>query len=113
MVQAREYEPRAFEKYLRQHVRPMYKDRKEFSAAQAEYLVILYKVRNPRVSEKQLVRYRAAVAKSIQEDDDTFAKARKEAEETVRALDAEVDSARRQRMMEYLIRLKSNRTNGG
>lgn len=109
MVQAREYDPRAFKKYLRDHVKMMYKDRKEFMAAQAEYLVLLYKARNPRVGVRPLARYRAAVVKSLQEEDDKFAEARTEAEAEVGRLDAAVDDDRRRRLHEYLCRLRAGR----
>lgn len=107
MVQAREYEPRAFEKFLREHVKVMYKDRKEFMAAQGEYLVILYKTRHPRAGGGQLARYREAVAKSLQKDDEVFAAAREKADAEVKRLDAEVDAARRQRLAAHLRALKA------
>jgi hypothetical protein len=107
MVQAREYEPQALEKFLREHVKAMYKDRKEFMAAQGEYLVILYKIRRPRAGARQLARYREAVTKSLQEDDDKFTAAREQAEVEVKRLDEEVDADRRQRIVAYLRRLKA------
>jgi len=110
MVQAREYEPQAFEKFLREHVKAMYKDRKEFMAAQGEYLVILYKIRRPRAGARQLARYREAVTKSLQEDDNKFTAAREQAEVEVKRLDEEVDADRRQRMVAYLRRLKASRS---
>lgn len=106
MVQAREYDARAFEKFLRDHVKVMYRDRKEFMAAQGEYLLLLYKTRHPRAGERQLARYREAVTKSLQEDDDTFTAAREEAEEAVKRLDEAVDLDRRQRIAAYLKHLK-------
>lgn len=109
MVQAREYEPAAFEKYLRGHVKAMYKDRKEFMAAQGEYLVILYQTQHPRAGNRQLERYREAIAKSLQEDDEKFTAAREEAEEAVKRLDEKVDADRRQRMVAYLTRIKAER----
>ena len=113
MVQAREYAPEPFEKYLREHVKGMYKDRKEFMAAQGEYLVLLYKHRHPRAGRRQLNRYRVAITKSLQEDDDKFTAAREEAEEAVKRLDEDVDADRRQRMVAYLQRLKATRAAGG
>jgi hypothetical protein len=109
MVQAREYAPEPFEKYLRTHVKGMYKDRTEFMAAQGEYLVLLYKHRHPRAGPGQMRRYRTAITKSLQEDDDKFTAARGEAEEAVQLLDKSVDVDRRQRMVAYLLRLKAMR----
>ncbi|GFR88937.1 hypothetical protein ElyMa_002530200 [Elysia marginata] len=107
MVQAREYEPAAFEKYLRNHVAAMYRSRKEFMAAQGEYLVILYKIRHPRVGGRQLERYRKAIAKSLQTDDERFSAALEEAHKDVKRLDEKVDADRRQRIFAYLSRRKA------
>ena len=112
MVQAREYEPRAFESYLREHVKPMYADRKEFLAAQGAYLVQLYRARHPRAGSRQLGRYREAVEKSLAQDDEAFAAAHAEAEEEVRRMDAENDAERRQRLWAHLRRLKAERVEG-
>jgi hypothetical protein len=109
MVQAREYEPKAFEQYLRKDVQMMYKDRKAFLAAQGEYLVRLYKARNPRAGSRQLGRYREAVGKSLAQDDKAFTEAHAEAEEEVRRMDGEHDAERRQRLLAYLRRLKAER----
>jgi hypothetical protein len=102
MVQTREYAPAAFEEFLKNHVQMMYKDRKEFMKTQAEYLVILYKTRHPRASARQLTQYRDALQKSLQEDDEDFAKAREEAEEEVKRMDKDADDDRRQRIVAYL-----------
>ena len=112
MVQTREYEPRAFEKFLREEVKTMYKDRKEFMKAQGEYLVILYKVRNPRAGVRQITRYRKAIGESLTKDDEVFTEARDEAEKEVHRLDEDVDKERRQRLLAYLTRLKAEREAG-
>lgn len=108
MVQTREYLPAAFEEFIRGHIKVMYKDRKEFMATQGEYLVILYKARHPRAGARELTRYRDAIQKSLEEDDDDFAKAREEAEEEVKRIDVEVDEDRRRRVVAYLKNLKAN-----
>ncbi len=104
MVQAREYDPGAFEKFLRGHVKMMYKDRKEFLEAQGEYLVLLFKARHPRVPPKSVEQYRGAVRKSLAKDDEAFAKAREEAEAEVERLDKAADAERRERIYQYLRR---------
>ena len=109
MIQIREYEPRAFEIFLRKHVKVMYEDRKKFLAAQGEYLVLLYKIRNPRVGARQITRYREEIQQYLEEDDKTFTKAREEAEIEVKRMDKENDIDRRRRIMQYLCRLKAER----
>lgn len=102
MIQAREYDSNAFRKFLQKHVKPMYKDRKEFMAAQGEYLIILYRVRHPRAGVRQIKRYREAITKSLQEDDDKFMAAKDEADEEVKRMDEENDKERRQRILQFL-----------
>ena len=103
MVEAREYNSAAFEKYLKNHVKAMYKDRGEFMEAQAEYLILLYKARRPRAGAKELQGYREMITKSLKKDDDTFTAAWEEAKEEVKRLDAE----RRRRVMAFVARLGS------
>ena len=113
MVQAREYEPKAFEKFLRAHAKMMYRDRGEFMAAQSEYLVLLYKTRNPRAGARQISRYRDRINKSLKQDDDDFMEAQKAATEEVRILDEKNDAERRQRLLAYLRRSKINEIGSG
>lgn len=110
MIQAQEYDAGAFKKYLRFHVKPMYKDRKEFMQCQGEYLTLLYKARNPRAGAKQITRYRAAIQKSLEEDDTIFTKAREDAEREVKEMDAAADADRRQRMVAYLKKQQAGTT---
>ena len=109
MVQAREFRPRVFETFLRNHVKVMYNDRREFLAAQAEYLVLLFRARNPRSEPRCIARYRETVRSALEKDDEMFTEACEEAKAAVKSLDAENDAARRQRLGRYLSRLKAER----
>jgi hypothetical protein len=109
MVEMRQYDEKAFERYLRAHVKTLYQDRHEFLAAQGEYLCLLYRARHPRAGGAQLGRYRDAVAKALKEDDESFTQAREEADAEVKRLDAETDEERRQRLHAFLVRLKEAR----
>jgi hypothetical protein len=106
MVQAREYDPRAFEAFLRQHVKAFYKDRSEFLDAQGEYLTLLFKNRNPQATSRQIRRYRADVQKSLKKEDEAFTDAWREAEAEVRRIDEEADSDRRRRLYYHCRRLQ-------
>jgi hypothetical protein len=108
MIQSHEYVPGVFKKWITHHVKMMYKDRMEFLAAQGEYLVLLYRHRNPRVGASAIGRYRAAIKKSLKEDDDIFQKARKEADEEVERIKKKVDMDRRKRLLAYLQRAKAS-----
>lgn len=109
MVQAREYDSKTFERWLKQHVKAMYKDRREFLDAQGEYLVSLYKTRNPRAPVSQVAKYAKAIKKTLAEDDETFTQARDQVEDEVEKLDAQNDADRRQRLVAYLRRVKAQR----
>jgi hypothetical protein len=104
MVQAREYVPDVFEKFLKKCVKPMYKTRELFMAAQGEYLVLLYAHRNPRAKAGRLGRYRDSIVKTLRDDDDKFAEAQEEAKVEVLRVQKEVSAERRQRLVEYLKR---------
>lgn len=103
MVQMREFEPKAFETYLKTHVKAMYKDRKEFLASQAEYFILLYRAQRPRAGAREVARRREAVLASLEKDDEEFAQAREEAAAEVKRRDAEIDKERRERIYAYLI----------
>ena len=109
MVQAREFRPRVFETFLRNHVKVMYDDRREFLAAQAEYLVLLFRARNSRSGPRCIARYRETVRSALEKDDEAFTEACEEAKAAVKSLDAENDAARRQRLGRYFSRLKAER----
>jgi hypothetical protein len=104
MVQMREFDARVFEGWVRKRTKLQYKDRKEFLSAQGEYLLALYRAKNPRAGSKRLARYRAAVQQSLEKDDKIFASAREEAEDEVRRLDKANDLDRRRRIKAFLLR---------
>lgn len=108
MVDRRQFDEKAFERFLRGHVKTLYRDRHEFLAAQGEYLHLLYRALNPRAGSAQLSRYRDAVDKALKEEDESFARAREDADAEVERLDAEADRDRRQRLCEYLLRLRAS-----
>ena len=106
MVQTQEYSPKAFELFLTSQVKTLYKDRKAFLAAQGEYLVLLYKQRNPKAGGKKIADYRRSVVLSLEKDDKSFSEANEKAKEEVKKLDEAVDKERRERLFEYLTKLK-------
>lgn len=106
MVDRRQFDAKAFELFLRRHVKVLYRDRHEFLAAQGEYLCLLHRALHPRAGEGALRRYRAAVEKALKEEDESFARAREEAAEEVERADAEADRCRRERLHAYLLRLR-------
>jgi len=108
MVQTKEYEAKAFERFLKTKVKVMYADRKEFLAAQAEYLVLLYKQRNPRSEGKKVVAYRAAVIKMLEKDEKIFMEAKDQIDDEVKKLDETIVLDRKRRLVEFLKAQKSS-----
>jgi flagellar biosynthesis/type III secretory pathway chaperone len=106
MVQAREYDTRAFKAYLKKIKTPFWETRRLFLESQADYLAILYRVRHPRCSSKELRKYRQAMVDHLVKEDEQFAEAHKEAEAEVERTKSEVEQERRQRLFAYLTSLK-------
>ena len=110
MVDRRLYNRKVFKIWLRQCIKPMYKDRKEFLEVQGEYLVRLFKADNPTASSAMISRYRAEVKKSLDEDDEIFHAAKKEAEDEAAAIEKRVADERRQTLLEYARCVQAERT---
>ena len=105
MVEARQYDERAFLMYARNHVKPSYKDRGEYWRCQAEYLVLLFKRLNPRKDLKSIHQYRNAVLESLKKDDKEFTAAKEEADKKMEEIKQRAVTARKDRLMK-LIKLK-------
>lgn len=107
MVQTGEYSSVAFARYLRHHVKLMYRDRGEFLDAQVEYLAMLYREKNPRATADQAARWRRTVAESLRRDDEDFARANEEAKAEAEECAREAARARRRRLYEFCRALKA------
>lgn len=102
MVRGRQYDREVFTQFLKTCVKPLYRDRKEFLAAQAEYLVIFYRKNHPKSTAKQIDMYRKAVLKSYEEEDNKFMAAKEKADEEVAQLKKAADLERRERLRQFL-----------
>jgi len=108
MVKAREFKEKVFRDYLNKFGREtVHKDRRTFLEVQGEYLVLLYKDRNPRFGAREVGEYRKAIRKQLEDEDKEFAKKAEEAQELVKELDALADQERRKRMYESLVAQKA------
>lgn len=103
MVQARDYDTRAFKAYLKKIKTPYWNSRQDFLESQADYLAILYRTRNPRCGPKRLQKYRLGMLRHLEKEDEEFADAHQQAqEEAARVLKA-VILDRRRRLFEFLV----------
>lgn len=102
-----EFGEKAFRKFLKNHVKVMYKDRHEFLLCQAEYLILFYREKHPRAGGGDIARYREYVSKKVREDDKIFTDANSEAEKAATAEDEDVRADRRRRLLAYIAGLKA------
>lgn len=102
MVEARQYDEKAFLMYARNHVKPSYKDRSEYWRCQAEYLVLLFKRLNPRRDLKSIHQYREAVLSSLKKDDKEFTAAKEEADKEMEKIKKRAVTARKDRIMRII-----------
>lgn len=71
----------AFEHYLKHHHKPMWKNRKEMLAAQAEYLVKKFQIDCPREANSgRVAQYRKNIVKMLEKEDEQYETASKEAQ---------------------------------
>jgi len=94
MVEARQYDEQAFRTYAKNHVKSTYKDRNEFWKCQGEYLILLFRRLNPKVSIKAVKSYRDGVMKLLKKDNDDFDDANKKADEEIKAIKSKEHVAR-------------------
>jgi hypothetical protein len=106
MVEARQYDERAFRIYAKNHVKSSYKDRGEFWRCQAEYLILLFKRLNPRADVKTIRKYRENVLESLKKDDVEFTAANEQADEEIKKNKDRAVMARKDRILKYLKYLK-------
>lgn len=112
MVYERKYDERAFVRFLGDYAENAFnRTRKEFLDVQAGYLVLLRKSQGP-VSVRALNKYREAVKKSLQEDDELFAAASEEAERVADETAAEADRLRRERILAFSLRSRGVQQKG-
>jgi hypothetical protein len=107
MVEARQYDERAFKIYAKNHVKPSYKDRGEFWRCQAEYVILLFKRLNPRADIKTVRKYRESVLESLKKDDKEFTDANEAADKQVKEIKDRAIMARKDRIVKYLKYLKA------
>lgn len=106
MLHTREYERRVFRDFITRHTRTMYETRAKFLEAQAQYLVMLYRKRNPRAGASRLKNYRAMITKNLKDDDKQFQEAVKESEGIVRQIAANNAERRRNCLLAWARRQK-------
>jgi hypothetical protein len=105
-VQLRQFDPRAFHKYLLKHAAAQLRNQRDFLELQAEYLVLLYREQTPHADETKVRRYRDSVVAQLVEEEEQFKKIQEEAVREVAQRDAAVDQDRRQRLYERLLAQK-------
>ena len=106
MVQMRQFNSKAFEKYLLKHASAKLDTREGFLELQAEYLVLLYKETHRHADEVFVRRYRQSLVQQLLEEDKSFMEMQKQVETDLASQSVTVDLDRRRRLYEFLLAQK-------
>ena len=107
MLDGRQFNEKAFNKFLRRHGKKMWNNRKEFVEAQADYLVLLYQESHPRYDTKRVREYRSSMIEHLLEEDRKFDEMKEETKKEVEIADEKAGKIRRKQLYEFLTGLKS------
>lgn len=123
MVQMRQYDKKAFSKFLVYYRKvvtetstrtSVFATRKQFIEVQAEYIVYLKKAMTPRCDRSVILRTRENVIKLLTEESDEFEKVQKEVAEELKKDEASADKRRRDDLFNALtLALEKSRTTAG
>jgi hypothetical protein len=106
MVQVRQFNAKALEKYLLKHATAKLDTREEFLQLQAEYLVLLYRETHAHPDEGYVRRYRESLVTQLLEEDKAFLELQKQAEADLAAQAQIIDADRRKKLYEYILAQK-------
>lgn len=83
-VQTMSCDEKAFRTYIKTHHKPFWKNRKEMLAAQAEYLVAMYRIQKGRDAHaSRVAAYRKHIVEQLKKEADTFEEAGEEVKKIV------------------------------
>jgi len=106
MVQLRQFNAAALEKYLLKHATAKLDTREEFLRLQAEYLVLLYRETHRHPDENFVRLYRDSIVKQLLEEDKAFLEMQEQVEDDLAQRAQAIDADRRKRLYEYLLARK-------
>ena len=103
MVDAGEYQPQAFRKFLRHYGRAQPRSVEDFLGLQADYLVCLFRARDRRADGREVREFRASIVAQLVEEHRAFERLQAEAEAEAAARRAAVDQERRREVHRLLL----------
>jgi hypothetical protein len=111
MVQMRSYNPKALERYLKKMKTDMknWKSRRDFIESQADYMIILYKIKNPRYNTRHVQLMRQDLVKQLLEEEDAFVKMVEEAEKESEDYLKNTEKEQREELFRKIMELKMQR----
>ena len=108
-VQMREYSQKIARRYFVKvaKVGGVWPERKDFLESQVDYLVMLYKHRNPRASVGQLQHYRKFYSDQLRQEDKEFDEEVDAAKEEAETIEKNAEKALRERLYLALVRQRA------
>ena len=106
IVYNNEYYDHVMERYVNFLTHNPWNSKKEFIERQGEYMVLIFREKNPRCGTHQLGEYKQKVRKHLLEEEKTFEKYEKEVKETVNGEWDEIIKNRRDRIHDLLVKMK-------
>lgn len=111
MVQIRSYNHKALERYLKKMRNDMknWKSRRDFIESQADYMIILYKIKNPRYNTRYVTEMRTSIVKQLLDEETAFTKMVEEAEKEAEDYQKNIEKEQREELYRQLLELKIKR----
>lgn len=112
IVYTNEYFDDVMERYVNHLTKNPWNSRRDFLERQADYLIFLYRKKNPRHGSRDVARYKESVIKQLVEEDEKMMVYEKEVKETVEAEFDQIVEDRRARIHTRLVQMKKERNEG-
>jgi hypothetical protein len=107
MLHTREYESDVFRRFIVDNAKKAtHRSRAEFLESQADYLMLLYRKRHPRMGATVVARRRELLTRSLKKDDKEFKEAVEQAAEIVKEDDKIIHEKRRTALIAWALRTR-------
>lgn len=86
-----------------------WKSRSDFIESQADYMIILYKIKNPRYNTRYVSEMRSSIIKQLLDEETAFTKMVEEAEKEAEDYQKNIEREQREELYRQLLELKIKR----
>jgi len=111
IVLMKDYDHRAFKKYVTWYVKYKVKtkERIDFIKNQSKFLVFLFKARYPRATPVELRKFQDEINEKLEEEDKEFKEMAEDAKKEIEGMQDEYDELNREELYELVKKIKSER----